>query len=208
MPGIIQEETAGRKRKREDGQNTKRRVAKRAENTEDGADLQDRIMQLESRIAETGDFEKGIRKINTIFVNTVHQNDVRLAAAVALCRIFYRLIASERLVKGKSLSSEEREEVDQLRALQAQYVDGLCQLLTQDEEQLQSTALTLLMRIVKAEVSQQESRSAQAWKTGTFSSLVKTLVSKKAMASAKAEFMETFVEEHDDIRYFTFSNLR
>ncbi|KAF2151343.1 CBF-domain-containing protein [Myriangium duriaei CBS 260.36] len=204
MPGLIDVQ-GGKKRKREDNAQFKRRVAKKQETPEDENGVQEQLLELESRITETGHFGAGIKKIHKIFGSKSQAVDERLAAAVALCRIFYRLISGERLVKRKNLSPEERDEVDHLRGSLTLYVDGLCKFLAHEDDHVRSTALTLLMRIVKAEVSQQESRSTQAWKTGAFYSLVRTLITKKNVEGPVQEFLEAFVEEHDDIRFYTFA---
>lgn len=182
---------------------SKRRVAKKQEAT-NGDNVQDQILELEGKVFQTGNFLSGIRKIQKIFGDDSQSSSERLAAGVALCRIFYRLFASEQLAKRKGSSAEEKEEVDDLRTALDTYTDALCKLLAHLDEHVRSTALTLVMRVVKAEVSQQEERSLQAWRAGTFHKLVRTLITNKGAESSMQEFMEGFVEENDDVRFYFF----
>ncbi|GAM90915.1 hypothetical protein ANO11243_089620 [Dothideomycetidae sp. 11243] len=203
MPGLV--DTGGaKKRKREDNGTTKRRVAKKQESSDGESSNQDQILELESKITETGEYCTGIQRILRIFESKPQATEQRLAAAVASCRIFYRLIAGEQLIKRKSMTVEDREEIDQLRQLLTRYIDGLCKLLADTDGHVQSTSLTLLMRIIKAEVSQQEARSTQAWKSGAFHSLVRALLTEETARDSLQEFVETFVEENDDVRFYTF----
>ncbi|KAF2226512.1 CBF/Mak21 family-domain-containing protein [Elsinoe ampelina] len=204
MPGVIVESSQAKKRKRADGHTSKRRVAQRRDESGSEDDIQEQILQLESDILETGEVQDGVTKLLKTFKSKQQDLEARLGSGVALCRIFYRFIAAERLVKVKGLSLEEKDEVDWLREHLEVFVRGLCKLLSQDDPQAQSTALTLLMRIVKAEVSQSETRSSQAWKNGAFHSLVRTLVFQTDLEGPRAEFVETFVEEHDDVRFYTY----
>ncbi|PNS15845.1 hypothetical protein CAC42_4297 [Sphaceloma murrayae] len=206
MPGLLYDPEQARKRKREDTKQSKRRVAQRRETSEDDDEdgAQDEILRLEAEIVETGNVENSITKLLDIFSPDQYDLESQLTAAVALCRVFYRFVATGRLIKTKGLSPEERARIDWLRDRSRQYADGLCGIVTNGNAQAQSTALTLLMRIVKAEVSQQETRSSQAWKTGSFSSLVACLISTDSVRGPLSEFVETFVEEFDDVRFYTF----
>ncbi|KAF4551037.1 CBF/Mak21-like protein [Elsinoe fawcettii] len=204
MPGVIVEGGNLKKRKRVPENGSKRRVATRRDEGGDNEDAHDQILQLETNILDTGEVQSNVAKLLKAFKSKQRDLGTNLAAGVALCRIFYRFIAAERLVKIKGLLPEEREEVDWLRARLEDFVTGLCDLIVQDEPEVQSTAMTLLMRIVKAETSQQEARSAQAWKTGAFSKLMRVLVTEESLDDLRIEFVETFVEEHDDVRFYTY----
>ena len=86
-----------------------------------------------------------------------------------------------------------------------QYVDSQLAGIGSPDATRESTALTLLMRIVKAETSQDSRRGDQAWRTesATFYRLVATLLEKGDAEGARQEFVEKYVEEHDDVRYYT-----
>lgn len=162
------------------------------------------ILEVENQINETGNSSAGLKTLLEILSTPRRGLDHRLAAAVASCRILYRLSIAEKLVKRKGSSKEERAEIDELRDLLVSYCESLCELLRNESEHARSTALTLLMRIVKAEASQSEQRSTESWKTGAFFGLVKTLTTHTDVKGPRQEFLETFVEEHDDVRYYTF----
>jgi len=178
-------------------------VAKRRDTEEDGQDLRAQILALESQILESNKYAN-IEKLSELCSGSHDEHGGVVMAAVALCRVFCRLLAGEKMVKRKGLNPKESEQVDWLKKQSKLYVRRMCVLLDDEDTTMQSTALTLLMRIVKEETSQEGSRSEQAWRTGTFSAVVRALVIGANAGLAREEFVKKFVEEHDDVRFFTF----
>ncbi|KAG9885832.1 CBF-domain-containing protein, partial [Aureobasidium melanogenum] len=178
---------------------TKSKKVKAASNDGDD-DPQAQMLLLEQQILESPSNYPNI----TSLLKFLKSKDAtqEITAAVALCRTFCRLMAAERMVKQKTMDEEEIGQVDWLKTQYKEYGRQLGRLLASEE--LQSTALTLFMRLVKEETSQDGRRAEQAWRTGIFADLILGLVASPDATGAREEFIEKFVEEHDDVRYFTF----
>ncbi|KAK4950575.1 Maturation and nuclear export of 40S ribosomal subunits interacting protein [Elasticomyces elasticus] len=108
------------------------------------------------------------------------------------------------MLKTKTSSATDLESVDYLKERYKVYKAMLLDLLAGADSPTQSTVLTLAMRLVKEETSQDVRHAEQAWKTGVFAELVKSLIVHTACGPAREEFVEKFVEEYDDVRFYTF----
>jgi len=205
MPGILVNGEATKKRKRtQDGTEKKRRVAKRRDSDSDnGDDQKDEILSLESQILESRKHYKNIERLLKIFQDG-KSGETAILSAVALCRVFSRLLAGEKMVKSKKSKPEAAEDADWLKSQFKIYINRLCSCLNAEDGQMQSTALKLLMRLVQLEVSQEGTRGEQAWRSGAFLSTIRALISSAKAEAAREEFLEEFVEENDDVRFFTF----
>ena len=203
MPGLLVAGDGTKKRKRTPHEPEKRRVAKRRDTEQEGQESRDRILALESQILESNKYTN-IEKLLEVCSGSDGQHNEIVMAAVVLCRVFCRLLAGDKMAKSKNLDQKESEQVDWLKKQCKLYVKRMCALLDDEDTTLQSTALTLLMRLVKEETSQEGSRAEQAWRTGTFAAVVRALVVSANAGPAREEFVEKFVEEHDDVRFFTF----
>ncbi|KAK5722681.1 Maturation and nuclear export of 40S ribosomal subunits interacting protein [Elasticomyces elasticus] len=202
MPGLAVN-GAVRKRKRDDVPATKRKAPKATT----GESTQNKILQLEEQILQGREHYNNIVELQTLVAKYETKPRAATLAAVSLCRVFCRLTAGESLVKSNSASDADTQIVLWLKARLRDYVDGLTAWLGGEQG---STALTLLMRVVKAEVSQTSKRGEQAWKTesGTFYKVVKALLDYQYVEGARQEFVEAFVEEHDDVRFYTFAAVK
>lgn len=204
MPGLV--DSAAKKRKRTDAaavakpSSKSKKIKAVTKHQDDEQDAQAQMLLLEQQILESPSHYSNV----TSLLKFLKSKDAtqKVTAAVALCRVFCRLMAAEKMIKIKTMDEQEIEQVDWLKAQYKEYAQMLGRLLASEE--LQSTALTLLMRLVKEETSQDGRRAEQAWRTGVFAELVLGLVASPAAAGAREEFIEKFVEEHDDVRYFTF----
>jgi len=193
-----------KKRKRQNRPDTKRKAAKHDE--QDVIDeLQDTISDLEAEISSITNANPNVAKLLYTLTKDDASMQIRLAAAVALCKIFYRFIAGGSLDKSKTTTSVEKEALDKLKEQKTDYVNSLCGILELADEQTQGTVMTLLMTIVKAEVSQSESKSTQAWREGAFLRLMTTLArGSEDLDRVREIFVESYVERYDDIRFYTF----
>ncbi|KAK3647290.1 Maturation and nuclear export of 40S ribosomal subunits interacting protein [Elasticomyces elasticus] len=202
MPGLAVN-GAVRKRKRDDVPPTKRKAPKATT----GESTQNKILQLEEQILQGREHYNNIVELQTLVAKYETKPRAATLAAVSLCRVFCRLTAGESLVKSNSASDADTQIVSWLKARLRDYVDGLTAWLGGEQG---STALTLLMRVVKAEVSQTSKRGEQAFKTesGTFYKVVKALLENQDVEGARQEFVEAFVEEHDDVRFYTFAAVK
>lgn len=206
MPGVIMSDPTTKKRKAtaapsSSAKSTSKSSKKIKSVKEPREDPQARILSLESQILES---RKNYKNITTLLKlcekNT--QDGTNVTAAVALCRVFCRLMVAEQMVKKPGMSDSEVEAIDWLKNVFKDYAAVLCSLLASEE--LQSTCLTLLMRLVKEETQQEGKRGEQAWRTGTFQNVVRALIELDEAEAARQEFVEKYLEEHDDVRYFTF----
>lgn len=209
MPGVLVNGAVSRKRKHVDGAIT-RGVKPRKAPKQDGDTSQARIVRLEGQIWEGREHYNNIVELQSYAHSYDASPEAATLAAVALCRVFCRLTAAEALVKRSDAPENEAQVAAWLQERCKDYVSGLLDWIGSDEASQESTALTLLMRLVKAEGSQGSRRSEQAWKTESraFYRLIRILVEKTAAAGARQEFVEKYVEEHDDVRYYTFLALR
>ncbi|KAK2606162.1 Maturation and nuclear export of 40S ribosomal subunits interacting protein [Conoideocrella luteorostrata] len=128
-----------------------------------------------------------------------------MLAAVALCRIFVRLLAQGSLIAKKSLSEKELVVVSWLRDQLSQYKSLLLRLLS--EEEVAVTALTLSMRLLKAEGESLYDKEEYFFPTTFIESIVKAILLSDNEDVRRA-FIEEFAEQYDDIRYFTFKSVK
>jgi len=204
MPGVLVNREATKKRKRTQDGTEKRRVAKRRDSDSDnGDDQKDEILLLESQILESRKHYKNIERLLKIFKDG-KSGEAAILPAVVLCRVFSRLLAGEKMVKSKKSKPEAAEDADWLKSQFKVYISRLCSCLSSEDGQMQSTSLKLLMRLVQLEVSQEGTRGEQAWRSGAFLSTVRALISSDKAEAAREEFLEEFLEENDDVRFFTF----
>lgn len=203
MPGLLVNGGATAKRKRDDARDVKPRKAPKT--TANGESAQARILLLEEQTLESREHYNNIVKLQQLVGNFEQKPKPATLAAVALCRVFCRLIAGEKLIRRNEDTDAEAQVAQWLKARLKAYVDALTSWLGGSDATQESTALTLLMRIVKEEVSTGSRRSEQAWRTekSTFYLLVSALLEREGAEAARQEFVEKFVEEHDDVRFYT-----
>ena len=207
MPGIIPV-ASDRKRKRQsngDVLSNGVKPRKAPKKTKDSGNTQEDILLLEEQILESREHYNSILTLHTLVSNDDKKPKTANIAAVALCRVFCRLISSEQMVKQKSTSEADEQIVQWLKQRLRDYVEAVVGWIGSPDAAKASTALTLLMRIVKQETSQDLKRSEQAWRTerSTFSIVVKAFLVTSDAETARQEFVEKYVEEHDDVRFYT-----
>jgi U3 small nucleolar RNA-associated protein 19 len=207
MPGAVAD--AALKRKRKGGlQAAKKRPRSNSNesSSSDGEDEQSKILLLENGILES---RKNYNNITTLIEISRKQDDsveTAVVAAVSLCRVFIRLLASGNLSKKKDASEKDKTIMRWLRERLGEYKGSLLPLLKRDEAAL--TALTLSMRILKAEAEHLHSGAEYTFPTAFFAEIVSALVQPEVDDNVREEFMEKFVNEHDDIRFYTFKSVR
>lgn len=205
MPLMAPDAVAGHKRKRvvEKGTGEKRTKSKSASKAapSDGEDEQSRILLLESQITESRRHYNNIVELVNLAKNDGAEESAILAI-VALCRVFCRLLAAGNMKKSRGLPDSEVMIIQWLKERYNEYTEILFGLLRSDEPVQQSTALTLAMRLVKEEASAQKGSGDDAWRQGLFPQLVHSLLASADAESARDEFVEKFIEEHDDVRFY------
>lgn len=210
MPGAIAKNDAALKRKRAGEASKKSTGARKAPKTTNSDDTQSTILELEAQVLESPDYYGNIAILQKHVTKSQKQPETATLAAVALCRVFCRLIASEELVRRKDASDKDAQTTQTLRQYLREYVQGVSAWIGSPDGAMESTALTLLMRVAKEEVSQEPKRAEQAWRTSqsVFTMILKALLENADAEGARQEFVEKFVEEHDDVRFYTFLGIK
>lgn len=196
MPAIVPTIIAGNKRKRRDG--------------EEVNDTESDILLLEQQILES---RKNYNKIVTLLnyaktLESQQDNTSSILAVVALCRVFSRLIALGNLSKTRQTPENEAAIMQWLNERYTDFKDTLLTFLSENDMSRQSTSLTLLMRLVKADAEHSDLSEESIWRNSTFSSVLEELVRSETAADARDEFMYKYVKEFSDVRFHTFACLR
>ncbi|QPH01083.1 hypothetical protein C2857_005282 [Epichloe festucae Fl1] len=128
-----------------------------------------------------------------------------MLAAVALCRVFMRLLAQGSLIAKNSLSEKDLVVVGWLKDQLSQYKVVLLSLLV--DEELAVTALTLSMRLLQAEGQFLYDKEEYSFPTAFIESIVRVILLSDNEDVRRA-FIEEFAEQYDDIRFFTFKSVK
>ena len=197
-----------KKRKRESATMPEiRRIKPREVAQESGPedDIQSEILLLEHQILESREHYNSI----AILLGYLRENDTDnqrdVAAAVALCRIFCRLMAAGSLTDSREISENESTIIQWLKDRLVEYESLMLAILKSKDLGKQSTALTLLMRLMKGQAEHLKLQGNSVWLHGLFSSVLLTLVSNTTAHSIRVEFIEKYLVTYDDIRYYTFA---
>lgn len=203
MPGAVEGGSSKRKRTKT-GQVPRKRS--RSDSGEDDEESQSRIFLLETAILESKKNYNNITTLIAIAQNYAEEGESALAAAVSLCRVFVRLLASGKLVKRKGSSEKDAVVVQWLRERFTEYKSAILSMLLHTDSAL--TALTLSMRLLKAESQHLNEMEDYDFPKLFFSQVVDALVQNEVDSSVRKEFLEKFVDEYDDIRFYTFKALK
>ena len=196
----------GKKRKREDEIShtwKKRRAATAASPGE--VDFQDQALQLEEKIIESRSNYNSICTLLEYLQQDGVVEDEKTVAAVALCRVFCRLMVGGKMSKLRGSSDNEATIMQWLRERLQDYEQGLLRMLKNEDITTQSTALTIVMRLVKEIAS--NLKEDGVWQNGLFGQLLQTLIEEEVAEHTRIEFVDKYVEQYDDVRYRTFASL-
>lgn len=205
MPGTIRESGQPAKRKRE---TTEKRQSKRAKSeSSDAEDTQAQILLFENEIFETNSKKNynNIAKLIQILNNDSDDADDSFLAAISLCRVFSKLIAAGELEKKQGSSEKNAVVMRWLKERYAQYKEGLFELLGQEGVGL--PVLTLCMKLLKIEGQYLLNGQDYNFPAGFLSEIVQILLDPECDAAVRKEFSQKWVEEFDDIRYYTFQSI-
>ncbi|KAI9831892.1 MAG: hypothetical protein M1819_004614 [Sarea resinae] len=214
MPGRTATATAvaaskKRKRRGDDGpegkavSKVKRTASAQSENEEDSEDPQARILLLESQILESRRHYNNIAALIGTLREPAGDEHNDMAAAISLCRVFCRLRAAGSMARAKGTSENEAIIIQWLKERYREYTETLLGILRTSDPFRQITVLTLLMRLVKDEATQTKGSEEYAWLSGLFPRLVRALLEASPGEEVREEFVEKFVKEYDDIRFYT-----
>lgn len=88
-----------------------------------------------------------------------------------------------------------------------EYRTILVDLLTSSHPAMQSTALTLFMRLLKEEAQSLDLEPEKIWRDGAFKRLISRILNPAVSHEARQEFMSKYVQPYDDVRYYSFACL-
>lgn len=194
-------EGSKRKRASADEEPAKRRRS----SSEESDDPNAKILLMEQGILES---RKNYNNIS-VLLKTARQYESGepepMLAVVALCRVFVRLLAQGSMIAKRSLSEKDLVVVGWLKDQLSQYKVVLLSLL--DDEELAVTALTLNMRLLKAEGQFLYDKEGYTFPTAFMQSIVRgVLLSDND--DVRGAFIQEFAEQYDDIRFYTFKSVK
>ncbi|KAL3418648.1 hypothetical protein PVAG01_10364 [Phlyctema vagabunda] len=200
-----------------DGQSTKRKRASaekrpskraRSESSQDEEeDTQAQILTLENEIFES-ESKKNYNNVATlvkILQDESDDADVPFLAAVSLCRVFTKLIATGELERKKTSTEKDMIVVRWLKERYTQYKDGLLELL--GIEGVGSPVLTLCMKLLKTEGQHLRNGQDYSFPASFLTEIIRVLLNPESDSTVRKEFSSKWVEEYDDIRFYTFESI-
>ncbi|EGZ76507.1 CBF-domain-containing protein [Neurospora tetrasperma FGSC 2509] len=206
MPSTVKDQAAKSvvKRKRsENGEPIKKR--RKSEAGEEKEDLASQIQNLESQINES---RKHYNNIATLLEYAEKQNEdpkTAIAAAEALCRVFVRLLASGSLVKKKDASEKDATVAKWLRDRLTDHHKALVAMFKSTK--LATQALVLAMALLKAEAQYLEGKDEAVFPWPLFNAIISALLT-SPVEEVRDEFCDKFIDEYDDIRFYTFEGIK
>ncbi|KAJ8132942.1 hypothetical protein O1611_g682 [Lasiodiplodia mahajangana] len=207
MPSTISD-TSLKKRKRakvpeKPSKRTKPESSDDEDRDEDDENRQAEILLLEDEILKS---KKKYNNITLIleFAKEQDNPEVALFAAVSLCRVFLRLLASGSLSRKAGQSEREIVVIQWLKGKLSEYKKLLISAL--GEESSASTALTLSMRLLKAETQSTSEKGDVAFPKVFLKEIVGALV-RTRFEDVQEEFCQKYLGEYADIRFHTFQAL-
>ncbi|KAI1113115.1 nucleolar complex protein [Nemania sp. NC0429] len=202
MPSTIKKTSLKRKRAKVPEKASKRAKSESSDEEQE-ENLEAEILVLEDDILKS---RKNYNNITVLLDFAKRQDDpeVALFATVSLCRVFLRLLASGGLSRKTGQSERETVVVQWLKARLADYKKLLVSLL--GEESSASTALTISMRLLKAETQITSDKGDVAFPKPFLKDIVGVLVSKR-FEDVQEEFCEKYLGQYADIRLFSFEAL-
>jgi len=208
MSGSTNNSTISVKRKREPNKQERppaKSKTRRKSPSADEPNSQADIERLESQILESRRHYNNIAILIQKARQQTPDDDSAIFAAVALCRVFARLLSAGDMVKNKGMVASEVVIVQWLKERYREYQDLLLdQYLRGENAPKQSAGLTLLMRLVKEESKTQQEYN---WKHGPFPRLAETILILSENDLVRDEFAEKYFKQFDDIRFHTFKSI-
>ncbi|KAM0238838.1 hypothetical protein ACHAP5_008581 [Fusarium lateritium] len=196
-------ERVKRKRPSTHEQPTKRRRSSTSSN--ESEDPNAKIILMEQGILESRKNYNDITVLLSTANDFKNESPESMLATVALCRIFLRLLAQGSLIAKKTLSEKDLVVVGWLKGQFGEFKKTLVTLLR--DEELAPTALTLCMRTLKAEGEFLYDKDEYTFPRAFLRDIVAALFESENEDVIKA-YIEEFVEQYDDIRYFTFNSVK
>jgi U3 small nucleolar RNA-associated protein 19 len=196
-------ERSKRKRSSIQEEPTKRRRS--SVSSDESEDPNAKILLMEQGILESRKNYNDITVLLTTANGFKDGDSESMLATVALCRIFLRLLAQGSLATKKTLSEKDQVVVAWLRKQFGEFKKTLAAILK--DEELAPTALTLCMRTLKAEGETFSEKDDYIFPRSFLRDIVLSLIESENSEIMKV-FVEEFVEQFDDIRYYTLDAIK
>ncbi|KJZ73620.1 hypothetical protein HIM_06953 [Hirsutella minnesotensis 3608] len=193
----------GHKRKRASAGSKPAKRRRSSDNDQNGAeDPNAKILLMEQGILES---TKNYNDISVLLSTAEDEGEESMLATVALCRVFIRLLAQGSLVFKKSQSEKDGVVVGWLRDRLSQLKKLLLRLVV--DEDLAVTALTLCMRVLKAEGEHLSDKEDYSFPTAFLGDIVNALLLSSS-EDVRQAYVEEFAEQYDDVRFYTFKSVK
>ncbi|KAI0433421.1 nucleolar complex protein [Xylaria sp. FL1042] len=205
MPSAAVEASLKRKRAKVPEKASKRTKAESSnEDDNDDDETEDRqaeILLLEDEILQSKKNYNNITILLDLASNQQEDHDVALFATVSLCRVFLRLLASGGLSRKPGQSERKSVVIQWLKGRLADYKRLLIAAL--EDEESASTALTISMRLLKAEAHLNGDKGEATFPKVFLRDIVGSLVHKR-YEDVQGEFCEKYLGEYADVRFYAF----
>jgi U3 small nucleolar RNA-associated protein 19 len=200
MPAVLSSEIQSSKRKRVSS--AKKPVKRaRSESSDDVVDAQAQILLLENEIFESKKNYNNIAKLVALFKDDTQEPDDSVVAAISLCRVFTRLLVAGEFTFKAGTKEKDLVVLQWLKDRYLEYKEALLDIL--GEEGISTTVLTLCLRLLKTEGENIRNNQEYQFPTLFLTGIMTTLLDPASDGEARKEFSEKFVEEYDDIRFYT-----
>lgn len=200
--GNISSKSLAKRKRQEDGARSEKRRKSRGD---DEGEREAQVQNLENEILES---KKHYNNIATLIELAQKQDEdikTALAAAEALCRVFIHLLASGSLVKKKDVSAKDATVTQWLQDRLADYREVLLSMFRRSKSAL--NALLLAMGLLKAEAHHLNDKREPVFPRYFFSEIV-VAVLESPVEQLREEFSDKFIDEYDDIRFYTFEAIK
>ncbi|KAI0187314.1 nucleolar complex protein [Xylaria flabelliformis] len=200
MPSTVDKTSLKRKRAKAPENPSKRT---KAESSDEEEDRQAEVLLLEDDILKS---KKNYNNITVLLGLAKDEDDPETAvfATVSVCRVFLRLLASGSLSRKVGQSERETVVIKWLKDRLSDFKKHLLLLL--GDEDSASTALTLSMRLLKAETQIAGDKGESTFPKVFLKEIVGVLISNR-FEDVQEEFCEKYLGEYADVRFYAFQAL-
>lgn len=200
MPSAVYESGFNRKRKRT--------AVQKAVSPPPATHDANKVLELENQILESRRHYNNIVKLLEYLKKPDAEDDDRsFIAAVALCRVFCRLLAGGKMSRKQGISNDETLIIDWLRERLKEYKNLLISKLASQKPEWSQLALTLPLQMMKEESVYLKVPNDTVWRNGTFALLLRKLADGTTPEATRGLFVKNYLVVFDDIRYYTFTEL-
>ena len=167
--------------------------------------IQSEILRLENGIFESRQNYNSIVLLLEHARNEVSSDGRDIIAAIALCRVYCKLMVLGSLTNNTEAPGAEGTIARWLRGRLEESEEILLRLLHSTDSTKQISALKLAMRLVKEKAAHKLLPDGVTWRHGLFNEIVQRLLSDADVLPVIDVFVHEYVNRFDDIRYHTFA---